>query len=481
MWLEDAVVYQVYVRSFQDTDGDGVGDLRGVTSRLEHIAGLGAAAVWLTPIYPSPNADYGYDVGDYTAVAPELGTLADLDELVRAAHERGLKVILDFVPCHTSIEHPWFREHPDYYVWADSPPNNWLASFGGPAWQLDPQTGRYYLHSFYPEQPDLDWRNPEVRRAMSAALRFWRERGIDGFRLDALDRLLKDERLRDDPPATAPPVLPMHGKAATLRHIHSGNAPDIGSALRSIREAVGDAAVVGEVFLPSAELGPYVEFLDALFAFETMLGSDGATGLRSGIEGALRAGKPGWVLSNHDFSRLASRVGPENARAATLLLMALPGPVFLFQGDELGMRDAPELEPARDRAGRDGFRRPMPWDRSANGGFTRGTPWLPVGDGVTTSVEEQDRDPQSPLALVRRLIEIRRLLAGGIEFRDSPPDTIVIARGEYEVAVNLGAEPRRAAHAGELLVEANPGDGADPQVLPPHGGWIARSTRSCAF
>jgi alpha-glucosidase len=477
MWLDDAVVYEVYVRSFQDTDGDGIGDLRGVTSRLGHIADLGAAAVWLTPIYPSPNADYGYDVADYTAVAPELGTLADLDELVGAAHAIGLKVVLDFVPCHTSIEHPWFREHPDYYVWADSPANNWLASFGGPAWQLDPETGRYYLHSFFPEQADLNWRNPEVRRVVSDALRFWRARGIDGFRLDALDRLLKDERLRDDPPATAPPLLPLHGEAATLSHTHSSNAPDIGSALRSIREAVGDAVLIGEVFLPSAELGPYVEVLDAVFAFETMLGSDGAEGLRAGIEGALRAGKQGWVLSNHDFSRLGSRVGPENARATALLLLALPGPAFLFQGDELGMLDPPVEGPARDRAGRDGFRRPVPWDSSANGGFTDGTPWLPVGDGRTASVEEQARDPWSHLALVRRLIELRRTLGAGIEFRESPPDTIVMARGQHIVAVNLGAEPRPAPPAGEVTVEANRGDGRDRQVLPPHGGWIATSMR----
>jgi alpha-glucosidase len=474
MWLDDAVVYEVYVRSFQDTDGDGVGDLRGVISRLDHIASLGAAAIWLSPIHPSPNADYGYDVADYTAVAPELGTLADLDELVGRAHALGLKVILDFVPCHTSIEHPWFRQHPDYYVWADSPLNNWRASFGGSAWQLDDPTGRYYLHSFFPEQADLNWRNPEVRRVMSDALRFWRERGIDGFRLDALNRLLKDEQLRDDPPAGAPTLLPTHGEAAALRHTHSSNAPDIGSALRAIRDAVGDAVLIGEVFLPSAELGPYVEVLDVVFAFETMLGPNGAAGLRSGIEGALKAGKQGWVLSNHDFSRLASRVGPENARVATLLLLALPGPVFMFQGDELGMRDAPPVQPPRDRAGRDGFRRPMPWDSSANGGFTTGTPWLPVGDGIAPSVEEQEGDPQSHLVLTRRLIEIRRTFGAGIEFCDSPPDTIVVARGEHLVSVNLGAEPRPPP-VGEVMVEANPGDCSGSEALVSHGGCITRT------
>jgi alpha-glucosidase len=478
MWLDDAVVYEVYVRSFQDSDGDGVGDLRGVTARLAHVAGLGATAVWLSPIYPSPNADFGYDVSDYTAVDPGFGTLEDFDELVRAAHALRLKVLLDFVPCHTSIEHPWFREHPEYYIWADSPANNWLASFGGPAWALDPVTGRYYLHSFFPEQADVNWRNPALREAMSAALRFWLERGIDGFRLDALDRLLKDQRLRDDPPASGPPALPLHPDHASLLHTHSGNAPDIGSALRVIRGAVGDAALVGEVYLPASELGPYLEVLDCAFAFEPMQAGGDVQKLRAGIASALAAGRYGWVLSNHDFNRLGSRVGPENARAATLLLLSLPGPVFVFQGDEVGMLDAPAAERPLDRHGRDAFRRPMRWDRSANGGFTTGTPWLPVGDGLTQSVADQERDPDSHLRLVRRAIALRPALGSEIELLDSPADTVVITRGDYVVAVNLGDEPRLAPVAGELVIEARPGDGAERDFLPPHGGWIGRSIGS---
>jgi alpha-glucosidase len=473
MWLDDAVVYEVYVRSFQDSDGDGVGDLRGVASRLEHIAGLGATGVWLSPIYPSPNADFGYDVSDYTAVEPTLGTLQELDEVVAEAHALGLRVLLDFVPCHTSINHPWFREHPDYYFWADSPANNWRASFGGPAWELDPVTGRYYLHSFFPEQADLNWRSPDVREAMSAALRFWLERGIDGFRLDALDRLLKDERLRDDPPATGPPPLPLHPEHATLLHTHSLNAPDIGFALRSIRDAVGDAALVGEVYVPAAELGPYIEALDAAFAFEVLHAGD-AQVLRAAIASALAAGKYGWVLSNHDFSRLGSRVGPDNARAATLLLLSLPGPAFMFQGDEVGTLDGPVGGRPLDRHGRDGIRRPMQWDSSSNGGFTTGTPWLPVGDGVTRSVADQERDPDSHLALVRRVIALRPELGRQVELVDSPPGTFVITRGDHVVAVNLGDEPRPVPAAGELVIEARPGDGADRDLIPPHGGWIAR-------
>ena len=249
-WWSDAVVYQIYPRSFQDSDGDGVGDLRGITSRLDHLSWLGVDALWLSPIYPSPLADMGYDVADYTAVAPEYGTLADLDELVARAHDRGLRVLLDLVPSHTSIEHPWFRERPDWYVWSDDgPANNWVASFGGPAWTRDERSGRWYLHSFYPEQPDLNWRNPEVRREFGRIVRFWTDRGIDGFRVDAIDRLMKDVGLRDDPPASAEFPFPAPAEYTALDHVHSVNDPEIGLALAALREAAGDRFLVGEVYL----------------------------------------------------------------------------------------------------------------------------------------------------------------------------------------------------------------------------------------
>lgn len=478
MWLDDAVVYQVYVRSFQDSNADGIGDLAGVTSRLEHIAGLGAAAVWLSPIYPSPNADYGYDVSGYVAVDPGFGTLADFDALVARAKQLGLRVVLDFVPCHTSIEHPWFRSHPEYYVWADSPANNWMASFGGTAWERDPQTGRYYLHSFFPEQADLDWHQPAVRREMAAALRFWRERGVDGFRLDALDKLLKDPELRDDPPAGGVPQLPLHPEYATLDHSRSSNHPDIGSALRAIRDGAGDdAALIGEVYLRADQLAPYLEFLDAAFAFEVMQAAPTAAELRSGIAASLRAGKHGWVLSNHDFHRLGSRYGPANARAMTILLLSLPGPAFMFQGDELGMLDSPPEAPPLDRFGRDGFRHPLPWDRSSHGGFTTGRPWLPVGDGIARSVAEQEVDPDSCLSLIRRAIALKGTLEGRAEVLESAPDTIVVARGDHLIAINVGDQPRPVAGAGEILIEANPGDASDRKSVPGHGGWVARAAR----
>ncbi len=478
MWLDNAVVYQIYMRSFQDSDGDGVGDLPGVIERLDYLAGLGIDAIWLSPVYPSPNADYGYDVSDYTAVDPAFGTLADFDELLTQAHGKGLKVILDFVPCHTSIEHRWFREHPDYYVWADSPPNNWIASFNGSAWGRDPQTGRYYLHSFFPEQADLDWHNPAVRRAMGDALRFWVDRGVDGFRLDALDRLLKDPELRDDPVATAPPPLPQHDDYAALEHIHSTNSPEIGTALQAIRDGAGDTALIGEVYLPSSQLGPYLETLDAAFAFEVLQARPTATSIRTAIAHALQAGKSGWVLSNHDFHRLGSRSGPENARAMALLLLSLPGPAFMLDGDELGMIDRPPSADELDRAGRDGYRSPMPWDRDAPGlGFTTGAPWLPVGDGVTPTVTEQDHDPASFLALTRALIAARRDLSGDAEVLDTAEDTVVVRRGTHIIAINLGDTPRPAPPAESLLVEARRGDGSDLKMVPGHGGWVASTLR----
>jgi alpha-glucosidase len=479
MWSDDIVVYEIYVRSFQDSNGDGIGDLRGVSSRLEHIATLGAGAIWLSPIFQSPNADFGYDVSDYLAVEPALGTLRDFDQLVREAHALDLRVLLDFVPCHTSIQHRWFREHPDYYFWADSPPNNWRAAFGGSAWERDLATGRYYLHSFYPEQADLNWRNHQLRQEMASTLRFWLDRGVDGFRLDALDGLLKDQQLRDDPPAPGPPPFPLHSEHAELLHIHSRNAPDTRDALRAIRDAVGEAVLVGEVFLPGSELGPYLESLDAAFAFEVFFAGD-ADALAGAIGSAIAAGRPGWVLSNHDFSRLGSRLGPDNVRAATVLLLSLPGPAFMFQGDELGMLDGPIAAISHDRHGRDAFRRPPQWDSSSGGGFSSAAPWLPVGDGVTPSVAVQQRDVSSVLALVRRMIALRGQLDGPVELIPSPPETIVVARGGHVIATNFGAQQRHTPETGVHLltpvIEARPGDGADLGLIPAHGGWIATTT-----
>jgi alpha-glucosidase len=447
MWWQDAVVYQVYPRSFQDSDGDGIGDLPGIASRLDHIASLGADAVWISPVYPSPMADFGYDVADFTGVDPAYGNLADLDALIAAAHERDLRFLMDLVPCHTSIEHPWFREHPDRYVWSpvDGPPNNWVSSFGGPAWSRDPRTGGWYLHSFYPEQPDLDWRNPDTVEAMQDVIRFWLDRGVDGFRVDAIDRLLKDPQLRDDPLATEPYALPLDEEHGRLRHDHSRNAPDIGTALAAIREAAGDAFLAGEVYLPTAELGPYLEHLDVAFSFEFLHAPWDASRLRAAIEAALAAG-PAWVLSNHDFGRAATHFGPDRAAAVAVLLLTLPGPGFVYQGDEIGMEEGPGGDPPQDRFGRDRTRHPMQWEPEPKGGFTTGRPWLPLVDPEAKSVAAQEPDPDSLLHLYRRTIALRRELGPGLRFLDhTAPGVLAYERGDtHTIAINTAAETRPA-------------------------------------
>jgi len=459
------VVYQVYPRSFQDSDGDGEGDLPGIVARLGHIASLGADAVWLSPIYPSPMADGGYDIADYEGVRPQFGTLPDVDALIAEAHRLGLKVLLDAVPCHTSIAHPWFRDRPDFYVWSDrdGPQNNWRSTFGGPAWSPDPHGRGWYLHSFYPEQPDLDWRNPEVGEAFGAALRFWLDRGVDGFRLDALDRLLKDPQRRDDRVrhAGSPVVLPeSNPEYAQLEHNRSRNAPDIETAVAQLRAAAGDAFLVGEVYLRSEGLAPYLIDLDVAFSFELFQAPWTAAAVRDGLRAsaALGEGRAAWVLSNHDFPRLPQRVGARNVRAAALLLLSLPGAAFVFQGDEIGMGDGPGRPsgvPADDRSGRDVHRHPMAWDATPNGGFTTGTPWLPVVDPAAANVADQERDPDSLLHLYRDLIALRRDTLGGplTLMEDTAPGVLAFMRGDaHVIALNLGDAPAPAPAAAGIVL-----------------------------
>ena len=472
-WWANAVVYQIYPRSFQDSDGDGIGDLRGVISRLDHLAWLGVDALWLSPINPSPLADLGYDVADYTGVAPEYGTLADLDELIARAHDLGLRVLLDLVPSHTSIEHPWFRVHPDWYIWSDEgPPNNWVASFGGPAWSRDERTGRWYLHSFYPEQPDLNWRHPGVRAAFGEVVRFWTARGVDGFRLDAIDRVVKDEALRDDPPADEKFGLPLPEEYASLDHIHSTNDPGVGLALAALREAAGDALLVGEVYLPTAGLEPYLEHLDLVFAFEPMHTQFTAERLASVIGAASGLGGAAWVLSNHDFPRLATRLGESRAAQAALLLLTLPGPAFIYQGDEIGMVDGPGADPPVDRAGRDAHRHPMQWEAEPDGGFTTGGPWLPLTDPEQRSVAAQRGQGGSMLELYRRLIEFRRDLTGPLELVDAGDEVFAFKRGEHVVALNLGAAPLPVP-AGERVLSTVPGTEGRAPLGPGEGAIFA--------
>ena len=478
-WWRNAVVYQIYPRSFQDSDADGTGDLQGIRERLDHIVTLGADALWLSPVYPSPMADGGYDVADYAGIDPRFGDLAQFDLLVGAAHERGLRLLMDVVPCHTSIEHPWFTERPDFYVWSDrdGPRNNWRATFGGSAWARDPHGRGWYLHSFYPEQPDLDWRNPEVREAMAGVLRFWRERGVDGFRLDAIDRLLKDPGFRDDPVATGPPPLPeANAEYAGLEHRHSRNAPDIGMALAALREGAGDAFLVGEVYLPTGSLAPYLEHLDVAFSFELFHAGWDAAAVRAAITAA--AGSDvAWVLSNHDFPRLPDRVGRGNERAAALLALTLPGPVFVYQGDEIGMANGEDGSPPDDRAGRDPFRSPMCWDaEAAHGGFSAADPWLPAACPPGGGVAQQAGDGDSVLALYRDLVALRPSLGPGLELLDCADGVIAYRRGDRVVALNLSASDRPAPPAGELVRHTHGATGRAPAELPSGQGFVANVT-----
>jgi alpha-glucosidase len=440
LWWHKGVVYQIYPRSFQDSNGDGIGDLPGVISRLDYLQWLGVDAIWLSPIYPSPMADFGYDVADYSAIAPIFGTLADFERLVAEAHARKLRVILDLVPNHSSDEHPWFgqarssRENPyrDWYIWRDpapggGPPNNWLSYFGGPAWSFDQASGQYYLHLFDPKQPDLNWRNPAVRTAIYDAMRFWFARGVDGFRIDVIWMLIKHPDLPDNPPdpAWTPADPPQH----RLRRIYDQHQPEVHAVIRELR-AVADEfperVLIGEIYLPIEDLvsyyGAQLDEVHLPFNFNLVtLKQWGAVTVRKLVERyeqALPAGGwPNWVLGNHDQPRIASRVGQPLARLAQLLLLSLRGTPTLYYGDEIGMEDvpiAPEqvVDPQGRRTpgfGRDPERTPMQWDAELGAGFTTGKPWLPLADDYALrNVAAQRADPRSLLALTRRLLELRR-------------------------------------------------------------------------
>jgi alpha-glucosidase len=468
-WWEEAVFYQIYPRSFCDTDGDGVGDLEGIRRHLDHLAWLGVDTLWLSPIYPSPMADFGYDVADYCGVDPLFGTLAGAEHLIDEAHTRGLRVLLDWVPNHTSSAHPWFVDsrssrasrHRDWYIWRDdrpdsaggsgppgSPgrlPNNWRSAFPGvgggnnlpPAWTWDEATGQWYLHLFLPVQPDLDWTNPEVRAAMVATLRFWFDRGVDGFRVDVAHGLGKDPALADLPPELASvPLSGINDRAETH--------PILAELRAAVDAYGGDRMMVGEVYLPTtAQVATYYGTperpeLHLSFNFPPLFAPWDAAEWQRRIDEVVSSidpvgGWPTWVLSNHDNPRHRSRYGSEaRARAAAVLLLTLRGTPFLYAGEELGLADA-DVEPGRrvDPGGRDGCRAPLPWDASpghgwapagggaagggaagggAAGGDRAAEPWLPwppeASDGRTAG--ELRVDPSSILHLYRRLLAARR-------------------------------------------------------------------------
>jgi len=475
MWWRRGVVYEVYPRSFQDTDGDGVGDLRGVAGRMPYIADLGVDAIWLTPFFASPMRDFGYDISDHCAVDPSFGTLEDFDALVAAAHDHGIKVVLDFVPNHTSDLHPWFeasrssRESAkrDWYIWRDgNPPNNWVAVFGGPAWEWDEATGQSYYHAYLPEQPDLDWRNPEVRGAMLAVLRFWKARGVDGFRVDAMRQVLKDPSLRDNPrnPEHRGPA----SEYASLIPEFTTDLDEVQEVVAAIRSEIGDEHLfMAEVTAPIERLVRYYgaegEGAHLPFNFHLIFNDWSADAIASLIEryeSALPEGAwPNWVLGNHDQSRVASRVGPGQARVAAMLLLTLRGTPTIYFGDELGMVDV-EVPPERvvDPAGRDPERSPMPWTGEPGRGFCAAgvEPWLPFGD-ASLNAAAQEADPRSMLALHRRLLALRRdsddLAEGAYATLVAGPEVLAYRRGTgTAVALNLTGAPAVAPVRGEIVL-----------------------------
>jgi alpha-glucosidase len=511
MWWRDGVLYQVYPRSFADSDGDGVGDLRGIIGRLDHLAWLGVSGLWLNPTFPSPNADWGYDVADYRGVHPDLGTLEDLDELVAQARARDIAVLLDLVPNHTSDQHPWFSERRDFYVWRDGrdggPPNNWLSVFGGPAWTRDDASGQWYLHNFDFKQPDLDWWNEDVRSEFDDILRFWFDRGIAGFRIDVAHGIVKDRALRDNPAAT-------EDDAETLRRIgqrqeFSMNRPEVHDVLRRWRTVADpyEAVLIGETYVHELErlMGFYGNGVDELhlalnFVF---LLADFDVETLAPIVAQTEAllpehAWPVWTLGNHDHVRYPTRWagGDEGlARCALLMLLTLRGTPILYYGDELAMpeTDVPDdrvVDPVglrRDieRPGRDGARTPMPWSDEPGAGFTEAgvEPWLPFGPVHGINVATQREDHASPLHLTRDLIALRRsepeLHTGAYTEVAADGGLWAYRRGDgFLVALNIGSGERSVAARGTIALSTNrdrDGEHVGPELtLAPHEAAIVR-------
>jgi alpha-glucosidase len=465
LWWQTGVIYQIYPRSFKDTTGNGVGDLAGIIKKLDYLSStLGVDAIWLSPFYPSPMADFGYDVSDYTDVDPLFGDLATFDQLVAQAHRRDLKIIIDLVPNHTSDQHPWFqesrssRDNPkrDWYIWVDpradgSPPNNWLSVFGGSAWEWDETTRQYCLHSFLKEQPDLNWRNPEVKAAMFDVVRFWLERGVDGFRIDVAHYIMKDPQLRDNPPNPSPGKsihLPLSEYDYQL-HLHDKGHPDVHGIYRQFRQLLDAYSAdrprmaVGEIHIFdwkewATYYGEHLDELHMPFNF-ALLRSPWTPQLArqvvDSLEAALPPGAwPNYVLGNHDEPRLASRIGRQQARVAAMLLLTLRGTPTLYYGDEIGMMDVPipahlRQDPYGQRVpgmGRDPCRTPMQWQDAPYAGCMppeTPNPWLPLADDYhTVNVQDELADPTSILNLYRRLLD----------YRKAHP---VLQRGDYQPVV----------------------------------------------
>ncbi len=522
-WWRGAVIYQIYPRSFQDTNGDGIGDLPGIASRLDYVKSLGVDGVWLSPFFTSPMRDFGYDVADYRGVDEMFGTMEDFEALIAAAHERDLKVIIDQVWSHSSSDHEWFaasrqdatNDKADWYVWADpkpdgAPPNNWQAWFGGPAWTWEPRRRQYYLHNFLPSQPDLNLRNPQVREAIRDLARFWLDKGVDGFRLDVVNYFIHDAQLRDNPPSGKPdPALPRDMQ----EHAFNSNQPEtlaFVEELRALTDSYGARMMVGEIAPGSFELmRDYTSGQNRLhtaYSFDLLGEWPGVEGLAEIIsqwgEGA-DDGWPSWALSNHDVVRVATRwsrpLGATPEQTAPLflaLLMALRGTIFLYQGEERGFpeTDVP-FEKLQDPwgiagwpnfKGRDGCRTPIPWDGDApHAGFTTGEPWLPVDVAQVATRVAKIGDNIVPLAeltadLIARRHASAALKHGGLRVLQAHSGVLVIERDadgqKAGVALNFSAEERRIdAPQGDWTGNGVPKPandaGAQSLALPPFG-WV---------
>ena len=491
LWIRETVLYHIYPRSFQDSNGDGIGDLQGIIDRLDYLndssnESLGVKAIWLSPIFRSPMVDFGYDIVDYELIDPVFGDMATFDRLVTEAHKRGIKVLLDFVPNHTSTQHDWFKESRqdynnykrDWYIWKPpkpdgSPPNNWLSVFGGSAWQLDEATGEYYLHSFLPEQADLNWRNLEVKKHMLNVLRFWLKRGVSGFRTDAIYNLIKDAKLRDDPPN--PAYRPgQDDPYDALLHTHSSGQDELSGTLANFCEILGensDAYLVSEAYVDIPEMIKLYHAcpdhqIHSPFNFNLIGREWSAPSYRDFIdrfEGALDPNDwPNYVLGNHDRSRLVSRLGSNRAKLLGMMQLTLRGMPVIYYGEEIGMQDEsiPEnqqLDPWGRRVpgfglGRDPERTPMKWDASKKAGFTTGVPWLSISSNhATCNVEAEKDDPNSFLNMYRTLIHYRQrspgLLTGRYESQNCGNEAIftykrICSDEILQIALNFSNQPQ---------------------------------------
>lgn len=441
LWWHKGIIYQIYPRSYQDSNSDGVGDLNGIINRLDYIKSLGVHAIWLSPIFSSPMADFGYDISDYKGIHPLFGTMENFDALLSEIHKRGMKIILDLVPNHTSDQHPWFvesrssRDNPkrNWYLWEDSPsegeyPNNWLSVFGGSAWEWDEKTSQYYYHGFLKEQPDLNWRNPEVQEAMFDVMRFWLDKGVDGFRVDVIWHMIKDDQLRDNP--INPDYQPFMPTYDQLLPVYSTDQPEVHDIIRKMRkilDSYNERMMIGEIYLPVHKLMSYYgvdnQGAHLPFNFQLLSLPWDAQKIAAAIdeyEGALpQDGWPNWIIGNHDNPRITSRVGSHQARVAAMLLLTLRGTPTLYYGDEIGMRDVPiPIDEIQDPQGlnmpdknlsRDPARTPMQWDKNENAGFSDQKPWLRVDQAYSRiNVEVQKNDDYSMLSLYKRLIRFRQ-------------------------------------------------------------------------